>query len=150
MIRHPIRTIGEFLAGRTIEGLGLTASAREAACLMADRHVGAVAVMDGPNLAGIFTERDLMTRVVAAGRDPETTALAEVMTASPRTIDASQTLVDGLTVMFAQRFRHLPVLNGEQVVGMLSCRDVPTEYLLMYENWIDSVGAERATASATT
>jgi|PlaIllAssembly_1097288.scaffolds.fasta_scaffold549071_1 CBS domain-containing protein len=150
MIRHPIRTIGELLAGRTIEGLGLTASAREAACLMAERHVGAVAVMDGPTLAGIFTERDLMTRVVATGRDPDTTALAEVMTVRPRTIDASQTLVDGLTVMFAQRFRHLPVLNGEQVVGMLSCRDVPTEYLLMYENWVDAVGAERAAASATT
>lgn len=149
MNRHPIHTIGELIAGRSIEQLPSTASVREATRLMAERRVGAVAVINGTILAGIFTERDLMTRVVAIGRDPDTTPLAEVMTVQPRTIEARQSLVDGLSVMFAQRFRHLPVVDGQRVVGMLSCRDVPTEYLMMYQNWVESVGAERAARIAT-
>jgi CBS domain-containing protein len=145
----PIRTIGELVAGRSIEQLPSTASVREATRLMAERRVGAVAIMDGTALTGIFTERDLMTRVVAVGRDPDTTPLGEVMTPQPRSIDAQRSLVDGLSVMFTQRFRHLPVLDGQRVVGMLSCRDIPTEYLMMYENWVESVGAERAARIAT-
>jgi CBS domain-containing protein len=146
MRSHPVRTIGELLAGRSVEHLGPSATAREATRLMAERRVGAIAVMDGQLLAGIFTERDLMARVVAAGRDPDTTTLSEVMTTPPQTIEAQRSLVDGLSVMFSNRYRHLPVIDNGEVVGMLSCRDVPTEYLLLYENWVESVGPAKAGA----
>ena len=144
MIQEPILTIGDLIADRGLVQLAPTSTAREAAMLMAQRSVGAVAVIEGEELVGIFTERDLLTRVVAVGREPDHVALAEVMTRQPQTVDSRRSLVHGLSLMLANRHRHLPVFDNGRVVGMLSCRDVPTDYFLLYENWIASVGPERA------
>src|SRR2546427_37431 len=76
-----------------------TMTVREAASLMAGRHIGAVMVMDGLRLTGIFTERDLMGRIVAPGLDPNTTRLAQVMTRNPDTIGADDTALDALQMM---------------------------------------------------
>ena len=75
-------------------------------------------------LAGIFTERDLMTRVVAQHRDPETTRVGDAMTADPVTISPETTLEQALEVMVANHFRHLPIMDGEAVVGMATVRKV--------------------------
>lgn len=92
---------------------------------MVDNRVGAAAVMnpDG-SLAGIFTERDLMTRVVAQHRDPETTHVGDAMTADPVTISPETTLEQALEVMVANHFRHLPILDGGEVLGMATVRKV--------------------------
>lgn len=144
MIQEPILTIGDLIADRGLVQLPPTSTAREAAMLMAQQSVGAVAVIEGGELLGILTERDLVARVVAVGREPACTALAEVMTRQPETIDSGRPLVHGLSVMLGNHHRHLPVLENGRVVGMLSCRDVPTDYFLLYENWRDAVGPERA------
>ena len=92
---------------------------------MVRNRVGAAAVMnpDG-SLAGIFTERDLMTRVVAQHRDPETTQVGDAMTANPVTISPETTLEQALEVMVANHFRHLPILDGGEVLGMATVRKV--------------------------
>ena len=92
---------------------------------MVKARVGAAAVMnpDG-SLAGIFTERDLMTRVVAQHRDPETTAVGDAMTTEPVTITPDTSLEQALEVMVSNHFRHLPVMDGDAVVGMVTVRRV--------------------------
>ena len=100
------------------------ATVLDAARLMNDRHIGSVLVMDGGRLAGIFTERDVLVRIVAEGLDPAGTRLSEVMT-----IDVAcahpETLVDEMrAVMRDARIRHLPVIDGERLVGMVSIGDL--------------------------
>jgi CBS domain-containing protein len=101
-----------------------TMTVREAASLMSGRHIGAVMVMDGLRLTGIFTERDLMGRVVAPGLDPNTTRLAQVMTRNPDTIGADDTALDALQMMRKSGYRHLPVAKDGRIVGMISVRDL--------------------------
>ena len=89
---------------------------------LADR-VGAVAVVEKGDLLGIFTERDLMLRVVKPGRDPMTTRVRDVMTGDVRTISESITVEEASSFMLVGHLRHLPILNGEgKVLGLLSMR----------------------------
>jgi CBS domain-containing protein len=91
---------------------------------MNEWHIGSVLVMDGDQLLGIFTERDVMRRVVAAHRDPEMTRLEEVMT-SPVACAAPHTTLDELRlVMRVQRIRHIPVARNDQVIGIISIGDL--------------------------
>jgi CBS domain-containing protein len=90
---------------------------------MVERNVGATVVLDEDRLVGVFTERDVVTRVVLKGRDPETTPVAEVMTTSVLTVreDADRSSV--LRLMNENHIRHLPVVNAEgRVLAMLSMR----------------------------
>ncbi len=96
---------------------------REAACLMAQRGVGAVLVVRDGGLAGIFTERDVVFRVIARGLDVTGTRLAEVMTAPVKTIDAGKTYGYALLLMHENGFRHLPVLEAGRLAGIVSARN---------------------------
>ncbi|KAA0681770.1 cyclic nucleotide-binding/CBS domain-containing protein [Roseomonas genomospecies 6] len=109
------------------------ASVQDAAILMAERRVAAVLVTQsqlsgGHSLKGIFTERDLAARVVATGRDPVATRLAEVMTASPDTLGPDARAYEALDLMERHHYRHLPVTaDGESdgtVMGIVSIRDL--------------------------
>jgi CBS domain-containing protein len=113
--------------------LPASATAREAARRMCERKVGAVLVTEGGALQGIFTERDLMHRVVAAGRDPDGTRLGEVMTPDPDTVDADDHAIDALALMSARGYRHLPVLEKGQLVGIVSRRDFLGEEIIVVE-----------------
>lgn len=95
----------------------------EAARLMAQRGVGAVMVMKNQKLVGIFTERDAVFRVIAQGRDAQTTRLNEVMTAAPITIDPDKSFGYALLLMHEKGFRHMPVLDGGDLVGIVSARN---------------------------
>jgi CBS domain-containing protein len=95
----------------------------EAARLMADRNVGAIVVIEDGRLAGIFTERDVVFRVVARGGDPQTIRLAEVMTASPLTIGPDKTYGHALLMMHEGGFRHVPVVEAGKLVGIVSSRN---------------------------
>jgi len=94
-----------------------------AARLMKENHVGAVIVVEDGKLAGVFTERDALFRVIAEGRDVQTTQLAEVMTRNPRTIHPDKPFPDALHVMYEGGFRHVPVVEDGRPVGMISARD---------------------------
>jgi CBS domain-containing protein len=94
----------------------------KAAKLMAKKNVGAVLVVKNERLIGIFTERDVVSRVVAGGLDARTTRLAEVMTRSPQTVGPEQTLGQALLIMHEKGFRHLPVVEQDKVIGIVSSR----------------------------
>lgn len=98
-------------------------SVSKAAKLMAKRGVGAVMVVERDNLVGIFTERDILLRVVALDRDPRATRLADVMTPSPQTIDPEKTFGYALLLMQENGFRHVPVVESGRVIGIVSVRN---------------------------
>jgi CBS domain-containing protein len=97
-------------------------SLSEVAQRMVDRDVGAVLVMDGSDLSGILTERDVL-RAVAAGIEDKT-VVADFMTRDPETMAPEDTTQHAATLMIHGGFRHLPLVEGDEVVGMLSIRDL--------------------------
>ena len=95
----------------------------DAAKLMAKKNVGAVMVVENELLVGIFTERDVVFRVIAEGRDSLTTRLAEVMTAAPRTVDPDKSFGYALLMMHENGFRHVPVTENGRPIGIVSSRN---------------------------
>ena len=91
---------------------------------MVEHNIGAVPVLHNGRLVGIFSERDLMKRVVAQGRDPHSTCLAEVMTDDPVTVSMNEEVGNCMALMRQHSFRHLPVCHEGQLVGMVSLRDI--------------------------
>lgn len=97
-------------------------SVLKAARLMAAKNVGAILVVEDEHLIGIFTERDLLVRVVVPGLDARTTRLADVMTRGPHTIDPDKPFGYALLVMHEKNFRHLPVVHDDRLIGIVSSR----------------------------
>ena len=98
-----------------------SATVRDACRYMRDRRVGAVLVIEGDNrLLGIFTGRDAVHRVLAEGKSAATTKLAEVMTPDPDTMPPGKTAIEALRLMEDGRYRHVPVVDGARVVGIVS------------------------------
>ena len=95
----------------------------KAAKLMAGRNVGAVMVVENERLIGIFTERDAEFRVVARGRDAQTTQLADVMTTRPLTVDPDNSFGHALLIMHENGFRHMPVIEDGKPIGIVSARN---------------------------
>ena len=110
---------------QSIATLNPADSVMDAVNMMTERKIGAVIIVDNnARLAGIFTERDLVNRVVVKGLDAASTPLKQVMTTNPDTLAPGDTAMNALELMSARRYRHLPVLDGENVVGMVSIRDL--------------------------
>jgi CBS domain-containing protein len=103
---------------------------RTAAEEMAEHGCNSILVCDGQQLKGIFTERDLLVRVVAAGRDAAGTKLAEVMTPEPDTIGGSEPVVEAVRRMDECGYHHLPVLEDNHLLGVIALRDVPLEVMV--------------------
>lgn len=102
-----------------------SASVAEAVRIMTSREVGAVVAMTEDDLvAGIFTERDVVTRVVEAGRDPQTTPVSLVMTREVRFVPPGTSIEAALALMYLLRCRHLLVIDGPHMHGMVSMRDL--------------------------
>ncbi len=110
--------------GGTIAALPPTATVLDAAQLMNERHIGSVLVVDHDQLLGIFTERDVMRRVVAEERLPHETTLEQVMTREVAFAAPHTTLDEIRMVMRERRIRHVPVLDGMRVVGIISIGDL--------------------------
>jgi CBS domain-containing protein len=91
---------------------------------MVERNIGAVPVVRDGLLVGIFSERDLMKRVVVEGRDPRTTRVEEVMTGDPLTVSPDENVETCMVLMRRHGFRHLPVCDGKQLRGIVSLRDI--------------------------
>jgi CBS domain-containing protein len=118
-----IRSLRSIVAEQTPITAAKTATVVEAARLMKEQNVGALLVVDGTRLIGIFTERDALFRVLAAGRDPTATRLADVMTAQPQTIQPDEPFLHALRIMHQGGFRHMPVVEFDRPLGMVSVRD---------------------------
>ena len=117
-------TLRELVKDRKVYSVDATRTVLEAARFMLEHSVGAVPVMRDGALTGILSERDIMNRVVAVGRTPGTTAVSEVMTANPRAVAADETIEECLFIMREFGFRHLPIVDGKELKGLVSLRDV--------------------------
>ncbi len=118
------RIVPDLVSNQSLASLPPSATVRDAARIMAERHIGAVLVAVDGRLQGIFTERDLLARVVAAGLDPDDTVLGGVMTPDPDTVAPGDTALVALRRMTECGYRHLPVVSGGQMIGMVSIRDL--------------------------
>jgi CBS domain-containing protein len=117
-------TLRHLVKDRKVYSVEATRTVLEAARYMMDHNIGAVAVLRNGELAGILSERDIMNRVVAVGRTPGTTAVSEVMTANPRSVAADESIEECLFIMREFGFRHLPIVDGKDLKGLVSLRDV--------------------------
>jgi len=118
------KIIPDVVDNQALYKIAPTASVCDAAKMMAANRVSAVLVTEGERLVGIFTERDLTARVVAVGLDPKTTHLVEVMTPRPDVLKPDDSPMNALDLMRRRHYRHLPVMDGGHIVGMVSIRDL--------------------------
>ena len=118
------RLISKIIEDQEIVTTPADTTVNDAARLMRENHIGAVIVVEkSGKLAGIFTERDALFRVVAEGRDGKTTKLADVMTRNPQTVKPDQRFSVALQMMYGGKFRHVPVVEDGRPVGIISARD---------------------------
>ena len=117
------RIIPDVIGKRQVVHLGGQATARQAAKLMRVHNVGAVLIMEDEALKGILTVNDMTYRVIAEGLDPDKTLLGEVMTPDPDTVSSDTTAIDALRLMQDGDYRHLPVVDGRRILGLVSRRD---------------------------
>ncbi len=118
------RIVPDLVSNQTLASLPPNATVRDASRVMTERHIGAVLVAVDGRLQGIFTERDVLARVVAADLDPDETVLGGVMTPNPDTVAPNDTALDALRRMAERGYRHLPVVDAGQIVGIVSMRDL--------------------------
>ena len=127
--------VPDIVQERQIVALPETATALAAAREMARHNTAAVIVAgDDGKLVGIVTERDLARRVVAEERPADSTPLADIMTRDPDTLSPRDSAVDALELMRARHYRHLPVVDGDRVVAMVSIRDLYAAVKLKLED----------------
>ncbi len=117
------RKVRDVIVRKEVIQLPAEATVRSASRLMAEQGIGAVLVMKDEAIQGIFSERDALKRVLAEDLDPDTTTLAEVMTREMVTLDPDAFAVDALRLMSEVGIRHLPIVEQDKVVGMISLRD---------------------------
>lgn len=119
-----LRIMPDIIQNQTITSLSATRSVLEGAKLMAEKNVAAIIIVDDGKLSGIVTERDLTQRVLAKGLDAKKTSIGDIMTKDPDTLSPGDSALDALELMSVRNYRHLPVVENGEVVGMVSIRDL--------------------------
>ena len=125
--------IYDLVKDRRVYSIEADASVLEAARFMMEHRIGALPVLRSGELVGIFSERDVMNRVVAVGRMPGTTKVSEVMTVNPKAVSVEETIENCLFLMREFGFRHLPIVDGKELKGLVSSRDILLRYLSQKE-----------------
>jgi len=123
----------EIVKDRRVYSIDANSTVLEAARFMMEHSIGALPVLRDGEIVGIFSERDIMNRVVAVGRMPGTTKIFEVMTANPKAIGVDETIDNCLFLMSEFGFRHLPITDGKQLKGLVSLRDILLRYVSQKE-----------------
>ena len=118
-----MRSLRSIVAGQAPISAGRSSTVIDAARTMKAHDVGALLVLDGTRLCGIFTERDALFRVLAVARDPHTTPVSAVMTRDPQTIHPDKPFDEALRMMHEGRFRNVPIVEDGRPLGMVSARD---------------------------
>ncbi len=113
-----------FEEGKAIHSVGPATLVTECARLMTVDKIGALIVMDGDRLIGIFTERDALNKVLAGGLDPRNTKVSEVMTKDPYSIPSTTTVGEAMKLITTRRFRHLPIVDNGKVLAVVSSGDL--------------------------
>jgi CBS domain-containing protein len=119
-------TIGQVLhtKGHDFHAISQQATAYEALEIMADREVGALLVIEGGKLAGIFSERDYARKVILKGKSSKGTTVGELMSSPPICADSALTLRDCMALMTANHIRHLPIMDKGEIIGIVSMGDI--------------------------
>ena len=125
--------IYDIVKDRRVHSIEADRTVLEAARFMMEHNIGALPVLRNGELVGIFSERDVMNRVVAVGRMPGTTKVSEVMTANPKAISVGETVENSLFLMREFGFRHLPITDGKELKGLVSLRDLLLRYVSQKE-----------------
>lgn len=136
-----METIGQLLdrKGREIWSIGPDASVYESIAMMADKGVGALVVMDGERLVGIISERDYARKVVLKDRSSRETTISEIMTTELVHGRPGQSVQEGLSIMTEKRIRHLPIMNGDELVGVVSIGDLVKEIIAEQQQMISQL-----------
>jgi CBS domain-containing protein len=131
-------TVAQILAvkGRDVWSIPADTTVYTALQVMAERGVGALLVMDGERLVGIVSERDYARKVILLDRVSRRTAVSEIMTGDPQTVTPSNSVTDCMTLMTELRVRHLPVVEDDGVVGLISIGDVVKHVISEQESLI--------------
>lgn len=129
----PNRPIRDIIQHQTLCVASPDTRVTAAAALMKIRNLGAVLVVDEGRFVGIFTERDAVFRVIAEGLDPEATRLDAVMTHAPRTLGPDRPFGHALHIMYEGGFRHVPVVEKGELLGIVSSRDALSSDLAQFE-----------------
>ena len=126
-----MKTVNEILLAKANKLLSIApeASVLDALKVMAEREVGALVVLEGEKLAGIFSERDYARKVILHGKSSKDTPVSEIMTRKVVCVRPDQSVEDCMALMTDKRIRHLPVLQGEKVIGVISIGDVVKEVI---------------------
>lgn len=119
-----MKQLAELIESRPLVHVAMNDNVSDVAKRMREKNVGAVAVLDGGKLVGIFSERDVVTRVVAENRDASQTPIGVVMTKELIVADPSDDIDDAVQKMVAGNCRHLPIVRGGNLLGMISIRDL--------------------------
>ncbi|MGQ0711159.1 MAG: CBS domain-containing protein [Rhodoferax sp.] len=130
-----MRPISDLLKkrGTTVYSIAPQTTVFEALRSLADYNVGALMVMDEGKLVGVFSERDYTRKIALAGRSSRDTVVREIMTANVITVSPQMRTKDCLALMSQKRIRHLPVVDGDQVLGMISIRDIMNDIIADHE-----------------
>ncbi len=125
--------IYDLVKDRRVYSIDADRSVLEGARFMMEHNIGALPVLRNGELAGIFSERDIMNRVVAVGRMPGTTKISEVMTANHKAVSVEESIENCLFLMREFGFRHLPIVDGKELKGLISLRDILLRYVAQKE-----------------
>jgi CBS domain-containing protein len=125
--------IYDLVKDRRVLSIEADSTVLEGARFMMENRIGALPVLRNGELVGIFSERDIMNRVVALGRLPGTTKISEVMTANPKAVSVDETIENCLYLMREFGFRHLPIVDGKELKGLVSSRDILLRYVSQQE-----------------
>lgn len=124
MLESPFKSCGEAVESGGALCIGPGSSVREAAIILADSRLGCLPVVFGGRLVGVISESDVVSKIVALGLDPDGTLVSTAMTQNPRTVSYDQPIEDALIVMNDYGFRHVPVMIGEAVMGVISAKSL--------------------------
>ncbi len=133
-------------AARLIEGKGRPvikpgASINEACKAMTESDARALLVLENDKLVGVLSERDVIRKCIARDLDTAGSSVADIMTTTVKTIMAEDSIAKAIEIMQEGRFHHVPVINGDSVVGLISSDDIPDEYRMLLERFREMRGA---------
>jgi CBS domain-containing protein len=136
-----MRTVGEFLQDRKgpMHSIEPYHTVREALELMAQHNIGALLVMAGPRLVGVFSERDYARKIALLGRSSSHTQVSQIMSGDVISVSPKQTIEECMELMTNHHIRHLPVLQEGQLLGLISIGDVVREMLAAQKFLIDQM-----------